>query len=269
MSDIYTEILKMRASGQEGVLVTVVDKKGSGPSRVGGKLLLLANGERFGTVGGGELESLALQKATELLTSRSHHLQVLALSGGCHAQGVASTNMQCGGTVTLFFEFLPLSPTIYVFGSGHVGRALLWFLQKLDYQTVLVEANAAANATEIMANQVLAGDYLGVIKQEAIPPASYVVIAGYSHEEDYIILKAICEAGWKPRYIGLLASAAKGKAIISRLQEELGPDLDLSMLYYPVGLDIGGKTPHEIALSIVAEIQALRYHKNQNKHLSR
>ncbi|MGE5544954.1 MAG: XdhC family protein, partial [Bacillota bacterium] len=159
MIDIFGALSQMRTLGQEGVLITVVDKKGSGPSMVGGKLLVLSTGERIGTVGGGELEALALQKATELMAKRSHHLQVFTLSGDSYAENQVTTNMACGGTVTLFFEFLPFSPTVYVFGSGHVGRAVLWYLQKLDYLTVVVDTRVEAARAVEGVNRVLTGDY--------------------------------------------------------------------------------------------------------------
>ena len=115
---------------------------------------------------------------------------------------------------------------------------------------------------------MVVGDYREIMSQEIIPADSYVIIAGFNHEEDYEILKALYEAQWKPRYIGLLASRNKGRVIVDKLKKELGPDIDLGILYSPVGLELGGESPGEIAISILSEIQALRHQKNSNKHLS-
>jgi xanthine dehydrogenase accessory factor len=65
----------------------------------------------------------------------------------------------------------------------------------------------------------------------------------------------------------LIASRKKAPAIIERLKEELGSEVNLDNLYSPVGLMIGGATPDEIAISIIAELQAVRYGKEGNKHM--
>ncbi|PKM39740.1 MAG: hypothetical protein CVV03_12580 [Firmicutes bacterium HGW-Firmicutes-8] len=114
----------------------------------------------------------------------------------------------------------------------------------------------------------MVGSYPEIINNEIIPDESYVVIAGYSHEVDFEVLRSIFKAKWSPRYIGILASPKKGGVIISKLKEEFGENIDLGKIYSPIGLDIGGESPEEIAISIIAEIQSLRYDKNGNKHLS-
>jgi xanthine dehydrogenase accessory factor len=67
----------------------------------------------------------------------------------------------------------------------------------------------------------------------------------------------------------MVASKRKSPLMIQQLKEELGEDIDLDMLYTPVGLNIGGASPDEIAISIIAELQAIRYNKNGHKHMGR
>jgi xanthine dehydrogenase accessory factor len=94
-----------------------------------------------------------------------------------------------------------------------------------------------------------------------------VVVATHSHELDYQILKGIAAADNKPAYIGVVASAKKSATMVSRLKKDLESTPDLSNLYMPVGLDIGGQAPEEISFSILAEIQAHRYGKKGHKHM--
>lgn len=266
MRDIYEELIQMRQSGTDGILVTVTDKQGHGPAIVGKKLLVLANGNRKGTVGGGELEYSAIKKARELIEKKANCTQSYEFTDETSLRDYEKINMICGGRVTLFYEYIPTCPNIYIIGAGHVGRCLVEGLKNLDYRVTVIEERQEAVKGITDAHKVLIGDYSKIIRNEKIPAESYVVITGYSHEVDYQILKSMYEAHWKPKYIGLLASPKKAKLIIAKIKAELGERADLSMLYSPVGLDIGGDTPEEIAISIVSEIQAIRYKKIRNPH---
>lgn len=254
MKQIWEEIGRMYQEGCPGMLITVVDKKGQGPSTVGGKMLLDYQGRISGTIGGGELESMAAAKARELMNLEQHGLECYDLSG--EAGGPAVTlDMVCGGMVTLFYEYLPVAPIVYIMGMGHVSSTLSGLMKSLGWR-------------------VSNGDFQSAHFQEMMDQGRadigcYVLVAGFSHQEDYAILDAIYRAGWQPRYIGLLASRKKHDFIVARLSEELGDAIDLSLLHSPVGLDIGGRQPQEVALSIAAELQAIRYNKAGNRHLSR
>lgn len=266
--DMFREVVRLQDERREGVLVTVIDLQGEGPSVVGKKMLITADGEKLGTVGGGELERLASVKAAALLSSRTHQIESYNLSGGA-AGPTQPTGMICGGIVTLFFEYIPARPRLYVFGAGNVGRCVLYHLRNMDYDiTVFEERTEAAVGLEGV-GRVMIGDYTETVGSERAPDGSYVVIAAFSHERDYQVLRSIFRAQWKPAYIGLLASPAKAESIVRKLIDELGDGLDLGVLYSSVGLDIGGESPDEIAVSIISEIQALRYHRLGNRHLSR
>ena len=116
-------------------------------------------------------------------------------------------------------------------------------------------------------DRVLIRGYEKALENEAVPTGRFFLIATPAHEADYLALKTILTSDWKPRYVGLLSSRAKAAKFVSDLEADLGSDVDLSALFTPVGLDIGGSAAHEIALSVLAEIQALRYGRLENKHL--
>ncbi len=139
MADIYRELIEMRNSGQAGVLITVIDKKGHGPSIVGKKMLVCFDGLTKGTVGGGDLEYLTVKKAKELIIEKKHHIQNYNFSNIGSEEDSKNTSMICGGHVTLFFEYIPVNPSIYIFGAGHVGRYLICYLKNLDYNIIVID----------------------------------------------------------------------------------------------------------------------------------
>lgn len=268
MIDIYEEIYKMKQSGQEGVVVTVVQRKGHGPANVGKKLLVYPNGEKKGTVGGGELEYLAIEKAKEVMKNQKHCMQSYDFTGKIPTKDVISLDMICGGLVTLYFEYIPVNPSIYILGAGHVGKCLADILSNSDYKTTVIDDREEIAEAINKNHEIVVGDYAEKIAKLDVPKGSYIVITGYTHEIDYKILKAVYEKDCKPKYIGMLASKNKASIMVNKLKEELNKEIDLSMLHAPIGLGIGGDTPEEIAISIISEIQAIRYNKEGNKHMT-
>lgn len=91
------------------------------------------------------------------------------------------------------------------------------------------------------------------------PPKSFAVILTHGHKSDYEILKSIYERQLDFKYVGVIASKSKASAMIHDLKEDLSNDIDLSNLHMPIGLKIGGNTAEEIALSIAAEMQSIKY----------
>lgn len=266
MDNIWEEIVRLHREACPGMLITVIDKKGKGPSVVGGKMLVDGQGNHIGTVGGGELETLVLDNARELMARQEHGLEVYNLSGDDDGSGGHNLNMVCGGVITLFFEYLPARPVVYIMGVGHVGQSLSRLMKTLGWQVVEVDYRQPLSGADSSLHTVRLKE---VIEAARANRESYVVVAGFSHQDDYEMLEAICQAGWQPRYIGLLASPKKCRAILNQLTQQLDKQVDLAMLHSPIGLDLGGKSPEEIALSIAAELQAIRYGKTGNKHLSR
>ncbi|MCK4329192.1 XdhC family protein [candidate division WOR-3 bacterium] len=269
MLDIYEEILKLKKSGGEGVLITVVGKDGHGPASIGDKMLVLNNGKKKGTVGGGAMEEEISRETKEILKKRKNILKRYVLSENNSIMDAKDTGMICGGNITLFYEHICPCARIYIFGAGHIGKALAYHLKNLDYYITLIDNRENALRNYEGSHKTITGNYTDILKGEYIPQGSFFIVTTYSHELDYVVLKRIYEAKWKPKYIGLVASQRKGETILKKLLNNIGKDIDLSILYTPVGLDIGGTTPDEIAISIISEIQSLRYGKKIHKHLGK
>lgn len=259
-TSIYEALAELYRNAGEGVLVTVIEKEGSGPLPPGAKMLVYPDGRSVGTVGGGALERMALEKAAQMFGTTGSAVQRYAMIDRERvAPEEESTGMVCGGKATLFFEVLSARSRLYLFGGGHVGQALARHLRDLPYHVTVIDHRPGIEAQVRDADRVIIEEYDSALTGEAIPEGSFFIIATPDHDADYRVLRMICRAGWKPGYVGLLASRKKAARFVHDLKEELGPDLDLSALYTPAGLDIGGSTADEIALSVVAEVQAVKY----------
>lgn len=266
---IYEELIKVKKSGEEAILITVVEKNGHGPASPGSKMLIRKEGNPIGTVGGGALEHAALTYARELLDSKQNNLVKYTLGSDNEilSDDAVKTGMICGGTITLFFEYIGPGEKLYIFGAGHIGKALAYHLRNLGYYiTIIDNREGLVNSVENVQNRITV-DYENVFKDEKLQSGGFFIIASHSHPLDYIILNRIYQLNCSPRYIGLIASRRKAPLMIDQLKNDLGNGIDLDILYTPIGLDIGGATPDEIAISIISELQAVRYHKTDHLHL--
>jgi xanthine dehydrogenase accessory factor len=246
MSDIFGEATRLLDAGQEGVLVTVVEVHGSAPSRVGAKMVVTAD-ETSGTVGGGALEKRLIERAHEILDENG---------GAClekvHTQEV---DMECGGYVSAFLEPLRSGQDLWIFGGGHIARALVPMVGVLGFRVTVVDNREEFASRERFGGRArtLHGDYLELVSR--IPRGSYSVIVTHGHRYDKDILKRLARIEPKLPYIGMIGSRRKVAAAVDELTAE-GIELGENF-YAPIGLDLGGNSPAQIALCIAAEIQAV------------
>jgi len=257
MLDIHTEIIELRKAGRPAVCVTVVDREGHIPTRLQAKMLVDANGRVAGTVGGGAIEKLAIEEARRVLEVREPGLKTFLLDDREPAPGELPTGMPCGGRATLFFELLVAGDRAYLFGAGHVNRALQTILSPLEFDVTFVDYRPEQLA-DLPAPHLAAGDDYADLPALPDLADSFVLIATHSHACDERVLEAILRAGVRPRYLGVVASRRKRASIYPRLRESLGADIDLDSIFMPVGLHLGGNSPSAVALSIAAEMQACR-----------
>jgi xanthine dehydrogenase accessory factor len=265
--EVYERIAHLREQGGEAVLVTVVDKEGSAPAPPGAKMLVYADGSTVGTVGGGAMERLATPKALELLEQKRCLLITYSLGEDGDAFDGEPVNMACGGRASLFYDYLGYQAHIYIFGAGHVGRAIAYHLKGLPYHVTVVDHRQGLLTDLDGADRVLITEYDEALQDEQMPTGAFYVIATPSHAFAYVVLHRIFASGWQPRYVGIVGSRRKASSMLQRLAEELGDKADLDSIYCPVGLDLGGRTPEDIAIAIVAEIQALRHDKTGHRHM--
>ena len=263
--NIYKIASELKSKNEPFVIAFIVSVTGSSPGKAGFKMIIKSEGTTIGTVGGGAIEVEVINEAKNRLLKGENYLKEYFLSdkNPTVKEDVKIVPMSCTGGLTVFYEVHGKLPTVYVFGGGHVGSALLYFLRPLKFFTVLVDNREEFISKEKNPNasESVLADYYEFSKKFNPPEDSYFVIVTHGHNYDEIILKNIYSKNKKFTYVGVIASKSKAAGLIKSLKEEFGNDLDLSNFHSPVGLKIGGSTAEEIALGIAAEIQSAHYEK--------
>jgi len=263
---IFDEIARLTGSGSACMLVTAVEKTGAGPVEAGKKMIVCENGHAKGTVGGGALEYHAREKCRELIASKENLLEKYYLNEGEIIKNAKTLPMVCGGTVTLFYEYIGPDAYVYVFGAGHVGQATVNILKTMNYHVTVIDERKPVIDAFVGADEKVNSSFVEYIRESSIKEGAFVLVCTPSHKNDYNVIEEILDRKLKPAYIGMLCSLPKLKDFTSRIKERFG-NPDLSNLYSPVGLDTGGASPEEIAVSICSEILAVKNKKEGHRHM--
>lgn len=253
--EILAAIGEALTRGEEVALVTIVSSNGSTPQRVGAKMLVYADGRTVGTIGGGCYEHDALGKARDAIKTR----KPVRAQYDLNDDFAQETGLVCGGQMEVFIEPLETPPALYVFGAGHVGFYLARIASEAGFELHVVDDRAAfANRERFpFAASIVVDDLPTWLAQAQIPSTAYAVVVTRGHRNDLETLQAL--VGRELRYLGLIGSRAKVARIYDQLLNEDHATLEqLSHVHAPIGLDIGAVTPQEIAVSIVAELVAIR-----------
>jgi xanthine dehydrogenase accessory factor len=265
--DIFKLIIDYKQKNIPLIAVTAVKKDGAGPVEVGKKMIVLENKTSFGTVGGGAIELYAQKKALDLLKSKKSLLETYLLDEGKVVPETKTLPMVCGGIVTLFYEYIGPSETIYVFGAGHVGQALVNVLKTMNYHVTVIDERQVVIEKFKNADVLVNEPFVDFIEKRTIKDDAFVIVCTPSHKYDYHVINKLLELKIKPKYLGMLCSPDKIKAYLNSTYEKFGRDIDLSFFFAPIGLDVGGSTPEEIAISIVSEILAVSHGKLGHNHM--
>lgn len=253
--EIFAAIGEALTRGDEVALITIVSSNGSTPQRVGAKMLVFADGRTVGTIGGGCYENDALLKAREALRTR----KAIRAKYDLNDDFAGDTGLVCGGQMEVFIEPLEAPPALYVFGAGHVGFFVARLASDAGFEVHVVDDRAAFANRERFPNaaEVVVDDIPTWLASTTLPSSAYAVIVTRGHRHDLDALQAL--ANRPLRYLGLIGSRAKVARIYEQLLAQGQTTLeDLSHVHAPIGLDIGAVTPQEIAVSIVAELVAVR-----------
>jgi xanthine dehydrogenase accessory factor len=258
--DWLTAVEELRSAREPGVLVTVASVRGHAPREAGAKMVVAA-GRTWGTVGGGNMEAVAITRARALVAEGATQPELLpvALSDKVPYQhGVQC----CGGEVTMLLEPLPVVPAVAVFGMGHVGLELARILARRDLDLHLVDSRPEQVAPERLA--VLADararvhvHHVPVLPELVLgelPPGAHVLIMTHDHAED----AALCDAALRTAQlgsIGLIGSAGKWSRFRRKLADEGHAEEAIERITTPIGLPgITGKDPATIAVSVAAAL---------------
>jgi len=265
--DIFKLINEYREKNINLIVVTAVKKSGSGPVEVGKKMICLPNGSSIGTVGGGAIEYYAQKKARLSLERKESLLETYVLDEGKVYPEATTLPMVCGGMVTLFYEYIGPKATIYIFGAGHVGQALVNVLKTMNFHITVIDERTEVIEKFEKADRKVNTGFVDYIEKDEIKDGDFIIVCTPSHKYDYHVINKIIEKKIKPKYLGMLCSPDKIKDYLKSTYETFGKDINLSFFYSPIGLDTGGMTPEEIAISISSEILVVLNAKEGHKHM--
>jgi xanthine dehydrogenase accessory factor len=243
------------ARGERAALVTIVRASGSTPQRVGAKMLVLEDGRIVGTIGGGCYENDALGKARLAMAECRPQLVQYDLNDDMAAEN----GLICGGRMDVFIEPLLPPPDLYVVGAGHVGFHLARFASAVGFRLHVIDDRESFASRERFpeAIEVIVDDIGQWLASAALGRGSHVVVVTRGHRHDLEAVRALTARD--VAYVGLIGSRAKVARIFDTLVEEGVPAETLRRVHAPIGLDIGAVSPEEIAISILAELIAVRH----------
>ena len=237
--------------GKFGVLCTVTEENGSTPRSRGASMWVRPDGTISGTIGGGLIEYQAIQHALELISTGES-------SETWHKSLTEKDGMACGGEATVYMEVMGREDELIIFGGGHVGKAVARLGAFTGFRvTVWDEREEFANPENIPCARTVVCP-IGEIYQHGIKlhERSYVVIMTRGHALD---AEAVRITDKQPgAYYGMIGSRSKIATVRKMLLEEGVTQAHLDRLHQPIGLPIRAETPEEIAVSVLAEIIAVR-----------
>jgi xanthine dehydrogenase accessory factor len=253
MDDVYQEIVRVKAEGEEAALVTVVRASGSTPREEGAKMLVRPDGSIMGTIGGGSLEAQIIKEAVKVIRQgkpKSIHRSLDAEK--------AEDGMICGGDLEVFIEPILTPPALYIFGGGHIALALTKMGKLCGFDITVVDDRAefASSGRFPGAEVIFAEEFAGSFDRVKIDKSSYIVIVTHGHKYDEVVLEWALTTPAK--YIGMIGSKTKNETIYSHLRSRGVSQKNLDRVHAPIGLAIEAQTPEEIAVSILAEIIEVR-----------
>lgn len=252
--DILAEANRLRDEGLPFVVATVVAYKSPQSARPGSKAIILPDGSIDGWIGGGCVQPIVIREAQKSLqTGKPKLVTISPDSAHDDWKGVEAFQMTCqgGGSLEIYLEPVVPKPELLIVGNSPVAEILCGLGRLLDFKVCVADPEASRERfpeANLVMNDLAA-------TRSRIGPNSYVVIAtmGTGDEEG---LEAV--AGTTPKYLGLVASKEKAKGLFQYLRDKGVPAEHLDRIRCPAGLELGGETLPEIALSVMAGITQLR-----------
>jgi len=230
--------------GERVALATVVKTQGWPP--LGVKTMVTAQWQTLSTLGDVSLEAQIARDCLSAIEDGQHKTVHLILEEKPQA------------LVELFIEVAVPRPSLLIVGAGHVGQSLAQMGKLMGFWVVVLDDRPDyANAERFPeADEIIAADFIETLRDYPITDTAYVVLVTRGHRYDEQSLRQILNSS--AAYIGMIGSRRRVATILRHLAEEGYPPERLQQVYSPIGLDIGGETPEEIALSIMAEIVKVR-----------
>ena len=256
--DIFEQVVRLRREGIPAALATIVGTRGSTPGRASMRLLVLADGTFLGTVGGGCLEAEVYETALEVIASEQSRTLTFKLT----EQESPDSGLMCGGEVTIFVEPVT-TPALWIFGGGHVSKALCRVAALAGFRVTVVDDRERFATRERFpeAADAFSKPYPEAVAAMPIRSQTYAVVVTRGHKEDGVVLEAMAQRwadGARAKFLGMIGSKTKRAVLFRHLREHgVGEDF-LAAVRTPMGVYIGAMSHEEIAVSVVAELISVR-----------
>lgn len=252
-TNIFEEMYNRQKAGQSFVLATIIRTAGASPRKPGAKMLVFPDGTIAGTIGGGNFEKLVIEDSLHLLESNTNHLlKTYTFSKA----GAGATGMSCGGESDVFMEVSVKPQKLIIFGAGHIGRELVRLAAGSGFLTTVIDDRPDILSEYDHSVTTVQTDDEYKDNLPDFDRDSYVVIVTRSHKVDRMILEHVLQHDCA--YTGMIGSKAKVGKLFSSLEESGISREQLKQVHAPIGLDIKGEGPYEIAVSILAELIAVK-----------
>jgi xanthine dehydrogenase accessory factor len=250
MQSIFSKAEELKNEQAQAAICIVVETKGSTPRKQGAKMIVYTDGSVFGTIGGGGIEKEVAIKAVEQIAA--------GMPAKCVFNLGRDLGMHCGGYMEVYIEPISRNQKLFIFGAGHIGKALAGFAKALDFSvTVFDPRGDIFTGKEFEDCNCINKDYFQAIDEAVFDENTYSVIVTPKHTFDEDILAKI--AGKPHAYIGMIGSTRKVDLLKKRfLEEQILSAEELDKIDMPIGIKLRAESPHEIAISILAKLIDIR-----------
>jgi len=246
MQDIFSKISDAIQGNKAAALCIVISTSGSTPRKEGAKMIVYTDGSAYGSIGGGSIEKEVIEMAVRNIPAG------MPVKASFNLE--ADLGMHCGGKMEVYIEPLQTMPKLFIFGAGHIGKALSGFARELGFTVTLFDPRG-----EIFRDDAFTGftcvnrDYFEAIAETGFDNTTYIVIVTPKRRYDEDILAAVAR---KPHaYLGMIGSERKVDLLKNRfLKENILTAEELDAIDMPIGIPFRAETPGEIAVSILAKI---------------
>jgi xanthine dehydrogenase accessory factor len=256
----FTAVERLRTRREAGVLVTVAAVRGHSPREAGAKMVVGAD-DTWGSVGGGNLEAVAVERARAMMLART--AETVLFTADLSDKAPVEHGVQCcGGEVTVLLEPLAVAPAVAVFGVGHVGLELARILARHDLDLHLVDSRPEQLTDEALrclddAEARVQRHHVPVLPElvlGGLPRGTHVLVMTHDHAEDAAIIDAALRTSHLGS-IGLIGSSAKWARFRRKLLDEGHTEADLARVTTPIGVrGLSGKQPAVIAVGVAAAL---------------
>jgi xanthine dehydrogenase accessory factor len=246
MIDIYAKIVELKKAGMRSALCTLTETKGSVPRKAGAKMIVTAQNEVYGTVGGGAVEMEIIGNAARIIAENK--------SAKFRFDLEEQLEMHCGGMVEVFIEPLIPNYPLIIFGAGHVGMALARLAKQFGFSVTLMDNRESLLKTiQNEGFETVHGEFSALAAELETSENSFLVVATPKHQFDETVTGIL---GVKPfKYLGMIGSRKKVAVAIENFrQQKILTDEQISRIDMPIGVPFNAQTPEEIAVSILAKL---------------